>query len=83
MNKQGVNRMIGFDRYDNLKEQCSICKDIGRATEEDCLGCPKRAAIRQYEDRMQEPSSINVPVFSEESDGFGEYQIIGYRKEYV
>lgn len=72
-----------YDRYYNLKEQCDICKNIGGATEKDCINCPKQSAIQQHEDSMQEQAYINIPVFSEEPDGFGEYQIIGYRKEYV
>ncbi len=74
---------MGFDRYDNLKEQCDISKNIGMATDDECAGCPKRAAICAYEARDEEPMYINVPVFSEEKDEFGEYQLIGYRKEYV
>ncbi len=30
-----------IDRYDDLKEQCDICKNIGMATDDECAGCPK------------------------------------------
>ncbi len=72
-----------IDRYDDLKEQCDICKNIGMATADDCFGCRRGAAIREYEARAEEPMFINAPVFSEDMDEFGEYQLIGYRKEYV
>jgi hypothetical protein len=74
---------MSFDRYNILKEQCDICKSTGMATDDDCAGCQRGAAIREYETRAEEPRYIVVPVFSEEKDEFGEYQIIGYRKEYV